>query len=169
MLASTSATRTHHAIFLSASRWLTLYIFIYFIPDLTPVIGIIVVITASVTAEYTFPAAQPDLTDRAGRQYGTVTVGRAVIARSEPHSPVHCQPTGRATMCYRIDADGGFLAGLKYLLTTGITCACTLASSPVVSVTRKTRSCANQVCASMANLPHSLFILACRHTPFYTF
>ncbi|MDA8496147.1 hypothetical protein NNN99_22755 [Kluyvera georgiana] len=46
--------------------------------------------------------------------------------------------------------------------TRPISSACATASRPVVSVSRKTGSSANQVCASMANLPRSLFTRACR-------
>ncbi|MGG8227186.1 hypothetical protein PGO49_25120 [Klebsiella aerogenes] len=49
-----------------------------------------------------------------------------------------------------------------WAFTRPISSACAPAQSPVVSVSRKTGSSANQVCASMANRPRSLFIRACR-------
>lgn len=103
--------------------------------------------------------AQPCLTDRAGKRYGTVAIGGAVITRSEPHGAVHRQ---------RVQPAGSVVIRCRCLLqNTRIKLSIennqrAPASSPVVSVSRKTGSSANQVCASMANLPRSLFIWACR-------
>ncbi|WP_226378677.1 hypothetical protein [Salmonella enterica] len=81
-----------------------------------------------------------------GKRYGSVTICTAAAAGSMP------------TVGFRRVSN--ILSPRAF--TRPISSACAPASSPVVSVSRKTGPSANQVCASMANLPRSLFIRACR-------